>query len=149
MKEYDRLTPLTIEKHALESYENIRPGDCIVCFNKQDIFTVVNNLERNGHEVALIYGSMPPGVKLAQAARFNDPESKCKILVATDAVGMGLNLNIRRVIFYSMRKPQPRDMSQRDGTSSNIDMNFLTTSQALQIAGRAGRYNTQFKVSYL
>jgi superfamily II DNA/RNA helicase len=39
-----------------------------------------------------------------QAARFNDKDDKCKILVATDAIGMGLNLNIRRIIFYSLKK---------------------------------------------
>lgn len=33
-----------------------------------------------------------PGTKLAQAKKFNDPEDPCKILIATDAIGMGLNL---------------------------------------------------------
>ena len=51
-------------------------------------------------EVAVIYGSLPPNAKLAMAKKFNDPEDPCKVLVATDAVGMGLNLNIRRMIFY-------------------------------------------------
>lgn len=35
---YDRLTPLTIEDRALESLDNVQPGDCIVCFNKTDIY---------------------------------------------------------------------------------------------------------------
>ena len=48
-----------------------------------------------GKEVAVIYGSLPPNTKLAMANKFNDPKDTCKILVATDAVGMGLNLNIR------------------------------------------------------
>lgn len=43
-------------------------------------------------EVGVIYGGLPPGTKLAQAQKFNDPESSCKVLVATDAIGMGLNL---------------------------------------------------------
>lgn len=46
----------------------------------------------------------PVGTKLAQAARFNDPDDPCKVLLSTDAIGMGLNLNIRRVIFYSLTK---------------------------------------------
>lgn len=46
----------------------------------------------SGHEVAVIYGSLPPNTKLAQAAKFNDPNNSCKIMVATDAIGMGLNL---------------------------------------------------------
>lgn len=45
-----------------------------------------------GHKVAVIYGSLPPGTKIAQAARFNDVNDPCKILVATNAIGMGLNL---------------------------------------------------------
>ena len=48
--------------------------------------------ERLGHECAVIYGGLPPGAKLAQARRFNDPDDPCKVLVATDAIGMGLNL---------------------------------------------------------
>lgn len=43
----------------------------------------------SGREVAVIYGSLPPATKLAMAARFNDPDDSCKILVATDAIGMG------------------------------------------------------------
>ena len=132
---------------AVENFDNAEPGDCFVCFNKQDIFTVVNQLEKRGHEVAVIYGSMPPGVKLAQAARFNDPDDKCKILVATDAIGMGLNLNIRRIVFFSLRKQQAREKKNKDDSSSqSTELDYITTSQALQIGGRAGRFNTAFKV---
>jgi ATP-dependent RNA helicase SUPV3L1/SUV3 len=140
---YERLTSLTIMKKAVENFDNVEPGDCFVCFNRSDIFTVASSLEKRGHQVAVIYGSMPPGVKLSQAARFNDPNDKCKILVATDAIGMGLNLNIRRVIFYSLRKPQ--NIEKTDGTQTT-EINYITTSQALQIGGRAGRFNTHFKV---
>lgn len=50
------------------------------------------NCDFSGKEVAVIYGGLPPGTKLAQAAKFNDPENSCKVMVATDAIGMGLNL---------------------------------------------------------
>lgn len=50
---------------------------------------------RRGHEVAVIYGSLPPNTKLTQASKFNDPVHPCKIMVATDAIGMGLNLCVR------------------------------------------------------
>lgn len=63
-----------------------------MCFSKNDIYTVSRYLEERGVEVAVIYGSLPPNTKLAQAAKFNDPENSCKVLVATDAIGMGLNL---------------------------------------------------------
>lgn len=58
------------------------------------MYTFINKLLSNfrGHEVAVIYGSLPPGTKLAQANKFNDPESSCKVMVATDAIGLGINL---------------------------------------------------------
>lgn len=74
------------------SIENVQPGDCIVCFSKNDIYSLSRAIESTGKEVAVIYGGLPPGTKLAQAAKFNDVNSSCKILVATDAIGMGLNL---------------------------------------------------------
>lgn len=42
---YDRLTELTIEKKAIDSFENLQPGDCIVCFNKNDIYSVSREIE--------------------------------------------------------------------------------------------------------
>lgn len=92
VRKYKRLTQLELENEALNSLNNVRKGDCIVCFNKNDIFTVSRSLESKGIEVAVIYGSLPPGTKLAQAAKFNDPTNSCKVLVATNAIGMGLNL---------------------------------------------------------
>jgi superfamily II DNA/RNA helicase len=47
---------------------------------------------------AIIYGALPPETKLAQAANFNDPNNPVNVLIATDAVGMGLNLNIKRSV---------------------------------------------------
>lgn len=92
IRKYKRLTQLEVENQAVNSLNNVQEGDCIVCFNKNDIFTVSRSLESRGMEVAVIYGSLPPGTKLAQAAKFNDPANSCKILVATNAIGMGLNL---------------------------------------------------------
>lgn len=42
---YDRLTELSIEKQALESFKNLQPGDCVVCFNKNDIYTATKEIE--------------------------------------------------------------------------------------------------------
>ena len=107
----------------------------------------------------------------AQAKRFNDPNDKCKILVATDAVGMGLNLNIRRIIFYSLKKPQMNIKSDKERpkqtetkpspTTLSLTNNYnyqsndqkkislISTSQALQIAGRAGRFKTMYEDGYV
>lgn len=115
------------------SLRNVQAGDCVVCFSKNDIYHVSKTIEETGKEVAVIYGSLPPNTKLLQAAKFNDPESNCGVLVATDAIGMGLNLSIRRIIFYSLIKPVVNEKNE-------LDMSTISVSQALQIAGRAGRY---------
>ena len=43
-------------------------------------------------KAAIIYGSLPPEARAEQARVFNDPSSDYKILIASDAIGMGLNL---------------------------------------------------------
>ncbi|XP_055852940.1 ATP-dependent RNA helicase SUV3 homolog, mitochondrial [Episyrphus balteatus] len=139
---YNRLTELTIEDSALVTLDNVQPGDCIVCFNKNDIYSVSREIEARGKEVAVIYGGLPPGTKLAQAAKFNDPENSCKVMVATDAIGMGLNLSIRRIIFYSIIKPTMNEKGERE-------IDTISVSQALQIAGRAGRFKTQWEHGYV
>ncbi|KAG5670604.1 hypothetical protein PVAND_000854 [Polypedilum vanderplanki] len=142
IRNYDRLTQLTVEKKALGNLNNVQPGDCIVCFSKNDIYTVSKEIEARGKEVSVIYGTLPPGTKLAQAAKFNDPNNSCKIMVATDAIGMGLNLSIRRIIFYSLVKPSMNEKGERQ-------MDTISVSSALQIAGRAGRYGTQWEEGFV
>ncbi|NXJ07990.1 SUV3 helicase, partial [Odontophorus gujanensis] len=138
VRNYKRLTPLTVLDYALESLDNLQPGDCIVCFSKNDIYSVSRQIEARGLECAVIYGSLPPGTKLEQAKKFNDPDDPCKILVATDAIGMGLNLCIKRIIFNSIVKPTVNEKGEKE-------IDSITTSQALQIAGRAGRFGSSFK----
>lgn len=45
----------------LDTVEHVRPGDCIVCFSKKDIYTVSRQLEKQNIEVAVIYGTLPAG----------------------------------------------------------------------------------------
>ena len=142
VKSYKRLTPLVVQTEAVNRVENVEAGDCIVCFNKQDIYNVSRQLEARGVEVAVIYGSLPPATKLAMAAKFNDPSNPCKVMVATDAVGMGLNLNVRRIIFHSINKVQLT-------AEGDKEVDLISVSQALQIAGRAGRYGTAWDTGYV
>ncbi|XP_047363654.1 ATP-dependent RNA helicase SUV3 homolog, mitochondrial isoform X1 [Vespa velutina] len=142
IRKYKRLTKLEVENKALQTFKNIQSSDCIVCFNKNDIFAVSRELEAEGIETAIIYGSLPPGTKLAQAAKFNDPNNSCKVLIATNAIGMGLNLHIRRIIFYSLIQPTINEKGEKE-------MDTISVSTALQIAGRAGRYGTQWETGYV
>lgn len=138
---YKRLTPLQIEDQCLGDLKNVRSGDCIVCFNKESLYQVSMALEKLDHQVAVVYGTLPPGAKLAQCKKFNQLED-CKVMVATDAIGMGLNLSIGRIIFYSLLKTT-------NDESGKKWMEYLSTSQCLQIAGRAGRYNTPHDTGYV
>jgi ATP-dependent RNA helicase SUPV3L1/SUV3 len=85
-----------------------------------------DQIAANGHPVSVIYGALPPEVRRREAERFAHGASH--ILVATDAIGMGLNLPIRRVLFSTM--------SKFDGVGDRP----LNESEVHQIAGRAGRY---------
>ena len=71
-----------------------------------------------------MYGALPPEMRRTQARLFNDPDSGYDVLVASDAVGMGLNLNIRRIIFHTMEK--------NDGGSARVP---ISISHIKQIAG--------------
>lgn len=138
VRRYERLTELKYLDEAVEKFDKIRPGDCIVCFSKNDIYYISRQLEMRGVQCAVIYGGLPPGTKLAQSEKFNNPDDPCKVMVATDAIGMGLNLCIKRIIFYSLMKPTLKDDGEKE-------MKVVSTSLALQIGGRAGRYGTQYQ----
>lgn len=129
---YERLTPLQAAPKALgKNLKKLEKGDCIVAFSKFAIHALKAKIEREtGRRCAIIYGSLPPETRTQQAALFNDPNNDYDFLVASDAVGMGLNLEIRRVIFESLTK--------HDG----VDYRDLSISEIRQIGGRAGRFKT-------
>ncbi len=79
-----------------------------------------------GRRVAVIYGNLGPKVRRAESRRFREGEAP--VLVATDAIGMGLNLPIRRVVFSTLMK--------WDGRQERS----LTPAEVRQIGGRAGRF---------
>jgi len=91
---YDRLVPLVPQNRSLRGqYSAVKPGDCMVVFSRWRIFELRDNIEKaTNHKCAIIYGGLPPATRIQQAQLFNDPRSKCNVMVATDAIGMGLNL---------------------------------------------------------
>ncbi|EMS64885.1 ATP-dependent RNA helicase SUPV3L1, mitochondrial [Triticum urartu] len=94
----------------------------------QEIFEVKLAIEKfTKHKCCVIYGALPPETRRQQATLFNEQDNEYDVLVASDAVGMGLNLNIRRVVFYSLSKYNGDKMVP------------VAASQVKQIAGRAGR----------
>jgi ATP-dependent RNA helicase SUPV3L1/SUV3 len=130
----ERKTPLILEELALcgDRYNRWRlkgkleKGDAVIAFTRKDVLTLSARIRQWGFGVATIYGALSPEVRRTEARRFNTGEAD--VLVATDAIGMGLNLPIRRVIFSSVEK--------FDGIANRL----LNPTEARQIAGRAGRF---------
>lgn len=91
---YQRLGPLKTMSSSLRGdLSNLKKGDCVVAFSKLQIHRLKKQIESQRRKpVAVVYGSLPPEVRAQQAALFNDPDSDYDILVASDAIGMGLNL---------------------------------------------------------
>ena len=121
----ERKTPLRAASHNI-SLKNLRAGDALVAFSRREVLDLRAALVRQGRRVAVVYGALSPEVRRAEAQRFNSGQAE--ILIATDAIGMGLNLSIKRVVFASL--------SKYDGRSSRD----LNTQEVKQIGGRAGRY---------
>lgn len=104
----------------------LQRGDAVVAFSRREVLMLRDQIAAAGHPVSVIYGALPPEVRKREAERF--AEGASHILVATDAIGMGLNLPIRRVLFSTL--------SKFDGIGDRL----LDVSEVHQIAGRAGRY---------
>ncbi|KEQ88118.1 P-loop containing nucleoside triphosphate hydrolase protein [Aureobasidium pullulans EXF-150] len=135
--EYERLSPLQMADKSLQgNLKKLRKGDCIVSFSVMGIHALRKQIEQTtGRKVATVYGSLPPETRAQQARLFNDPDNDYDFLVASDAIGMGLNLSIKRVIFESS--------SKFDGFRQRT----LAVPDIKQIAGRAGRYKSAYQAN--
>uniref|UniRef100_A0A914HUC4 RNA helicase n=1 Tax=Globodera rostochiensis TaxID=31243 RepID=A0A914HUC4_GLORO len=130
-RRYERKGELiVIGTHGLRDLSSVQDGDCVIHFSKKGIIEMARQLKsQQKRECAIVFGDLPPEVKQEQVKRFNDPSDPCKILLATDAIGMGMNLNIKRVIFTTLKS--------RENT-------LLPAYFVKQIAGRAGRYASAY-----
>lgn len=120
---HERKTPLTVEPEPFDW--NPRPGDALVCFSRKAVLATATDLEKAGIKASVVYGALPWQARKREAEKFR--EGTTQVVVATDSIGMGLNLPIRRVVFLEDRK--------FDG----VKVRELLTEEWKQIAGRAGR----------
>ncbi|MBO6299983.1 MAG: helicase, partial [Lachnospiraceae bacterium] len=104
----------------------VQPHDALIVFSRKMVYLVAEELRERGWSVSMIYGDLPYDVRHKEAAKFIKGESQ--VLVSTDAIGLGLNLPIKRVVFLKTVK--------FDGYS----MRPLTAGEVKQIGGRAGRF---------
>lgn len=91
---YERLNPLKVMPHSLRGNLNkLEKGDCLVSFSRVGIHTLKRDIEKvSGKRAAIVYGGLPAEIRTQQAKLFNDPNNDYDFLVASDAIGMGLNL---------------------------------------------------------
>jgi ATP-dependent RNA helicase SUPV3L1/SUV3 len=103
------------------------PRSAIVAFSSNEVYEIAELVRRQHGGAAIVMGSLSPRTRNAQVALFQNRE--VDYLIATDAIGMGLNLDVEHVAFAGSRK--------FDG----FQYRQLNVSEMAQIAGRAGRYN--------
>ncbi len=117
-----------------QNLSKLKPRSAIIAFNINKVYEIAENLRTHKGGAAVVLGSLSPRTRNAQVELYEN--KKVDYLVATDAIGMGLNLNIDHVCFTSLEK--------FDGRYNRN----LNSSEIGQIAGRAGRYKNNGTFSY-
>ncbi len=120
-----RLSPVEVARHAT-TLQRLEPGSLLVAFSRKLVLELKGMLESAGKSVSVVYGALSPEVRREQARRFREGEAD--IMVATDAVGMGLNLPAHTLCFYT------------DEKFDGIQNRQLKVQEVKQIGGRAGRF---------
>jgi len=101
------------------------PRSAIVSFSVDNVYGIAELIRRQKGGAAVVMGALSPRTRNAQVELYQNGD--VDYLVATDAIGMGLNLDVNHVAFSSI--------SKFDGRT----MRFLAPNELAQIAGRAGR----------
>ncbi|HEY4995754.1 MAG TPA: helicase-related protein, partial [Aestuariivirga sp.] len=119
-----RLSKLTYA--GQKKLSRLPPRSAIVAFNAEMVYAVAEHIRRQRGGAAVVMGALSPRTRNAQVALYQSGD--VDYLVATDAIGMGLNMDVDHVAFASTRK--------FDG----FQFRQLSPSELGQISGRAGRY---------
>ena len=120
----DRLSKLTYTGH--KKISRIQPRSAIVAFSVDEVYALAEFIRRQRGGAAIVMGSLSPKTRNAQVGLYQSGD--VDFLVATDAIGMGINMDIDHVSFNSLKK--------FDGKQ----MRYLRNTEIGQISGRAGRY---------
>ncbi len=122
--EFTRKNPLTLLESPTDP-QDVKEGSAIIAFSRKEVLRLKQNFSKS-FSVSVVYGNLSPEVRREEARRFRSGETQ--ILIATDAIAMGMNLPIKTILFSKAKKFD--GITQRD----------LMPSEVHQIAGRAGRY---------
>lgn len=127
--EFERKNPLELLKSPTP-ITAIEPKTAVIAFTRSNALRLKQQLSKT-YRTSVIYGNLSPEVRREEARRFREGETD--ILVATDAISMGLNLPIKTLLF-----------SKADKFDGQNQRN-LTATEVRQISGRAGRYGLSEK----
>jgi ATP-dependent RNA helicase SUPV3L1/SUV3 len=109
---------------SVTSLKKLQPKTALITFSRNDVLKLKNKLKK--YKISVLYGNLSPEVRKEEAKKFK--EGKTDILIATDAIAMGLNLPIKTLLFVTDTK--------FDGKIKRK----IKPIEVAQIAGRAGRY---------
>ncbi|WP_299736087.1 helicase-related protein [uncultured Roseobacter sp.] len=119
----ERMSTLTYT--GPKKISRMRPRSAIVGFSVENVYAIAELIRRQKGGAAVVMGALSPRTRNAQVEMYQNGE--VDFLVATDAIGMGLNLDVDHVAFSSLTKFDGRRMRH------------LAPNELAQIAGRAGR----------
>jgi len=121
---FKRKNPLEVLTTPIP-FREITKGTALIAFSRKEVLTMKSKLSKF-FKISVLYGNLSPEVRKEEAKRFR--EGKTDILIATDAIAMGLNLPIKIILFTT------------DTKFDGISQRKLTPNEIIQISGRAGRY---------
>ena len=124
IERFDRMSRLTFAGEC--TLAALPPRSAVVAFSAKDVYALAERIRTRRGGAAVVMGALSPRARNAQVAMYQSGE--VQYIVATDAIGMGLNMDINHVAFGAVRKFDGRSMRN------------LTPSELAQIAGRAGRH---------
>ncbi len=122
--EFERMNPLTLLAEPTD-VADVEESTAIIAFSRKEVLRLKQSFSRF-FTVSVVYGNLSPEVRREEARRFREGETQ--ILIATDAIAMGMNLPIKTILFSKAVK--------FDGISERN----LYPSEIHQISGRAGRF---------
>ena len=120
----DRLSKLSYAGH--KKISRINRKTAIIAFSTEEVYAIAELIRRQKGGAAIVMGSLSPKTRNAQVELYQSGD--VDFLVATDAIGMGINMDLDNVYFSNLKKFDGRKLRK------------LNLSEIGQIAGRAGRY---------
>ena len=120
----ERLSKLTYTGH--KKISRINRKTAIIAFSAEEVYAIAELIRRQKGGAAIVMGSLSPKTRNAQVELYQSGD--VDFLVATDAIGMGINMDLDNVYFSNLKKFDGKKLRK------------LNLSEIGQIAGRAGRY---------